>query len=178
MTRRIAGAFLILLMAVGSILLWIGIPVGWLYLVSQLVDSSQPSMGPYVLVLVGIPATMIAVGKVLAILDRAYGRVTRTAPQGRVQTPWHRSLRGERSPARAHSVLDVVMVASVALALVCFAVWSSVSAGWSLPGWRARTEGGDQAGGAAAAGRGGATASSHASTSARSSSKPVRGRPA
>jgi hypothetical protein len=133
MTRRLAGAFLILLMAVGSILLWIGIPVGWLYLVSQLVDSSEPSMGPYVLVLVGIPATMIAMGKVLAILDRTYARVTRTAPQVRAQAPWHRSLRGDRQPARARSVLDVVMVASVALAVVCFAIWFFLFAGSSLP---------------------------------------------
>jgi hypothetical protein len=134
MPRRLLGALLILLMAVGSVVLWIGIPVGWLYLVSQLVDSSQPSMGPYVLVLVGIPATMIAMGKVLAMLDRAYARVTRAAPQARVQVPWHRSLRGDRSPARAHSVLDVVMVASVALAVVCFAVWFFLLAGSSLPG--------------------------------------------
>src|SRR4051794_10789151 len=133
MTRTLVGAFLILLMAVGSILLWIGIPVGWLYLVSRLVDSSQPSMGPYVLVLVGIPATMIAMGKVLAILDRAYGRVTRAAPQARAPMPWHRSLRGDRSPARAHSVLDVVMVASVTLAVLCFAVWFFLFAGSSLP---------------------------------------------
>jgi hypothetical protein len=133
MTRTLVGAFLILLMAVGSILLWIGIPVGWLYLVSQLVDSSEPSMGPYVLVLVGIPTTMIAMGKVLAILDRTYGRVTRTAPQVRAQAPWHRSLRGDRQPARTRSVLDVVMVASVALAVACFAVWFFLFAGSSLP---------------------------------------------
>jgi hypothetical protein len=133
MTRRLTGAFLILLMAVGSILLWIGIPVGWLYLVSRLVDSSEPSMGPYVLVLVGIPATMIAMGKLLAILDRAYGRVTRTQAQARVQAPWHRSLRGDRAPARTRSVLDVVMVSSVALAVVCFAVWFFLFAGSSLP---------------------------------------------
>jgi hypothetical protein len=133
MPRRLLGALLILLMAVGSVLLWIGIPVGWLYLVSQLVDSSQPSMGPYVLVLVGIPATMIAMGKVLAILDRTYGRVTRAAPRARVPLAWHRSLRGDREPARGRSVLDIVMVASVALALVCFGVWFFLFAGSSLP---------------------------------------------
>jgi hypothetical protein len=133
MTRRLVGALLILLMAVGSVLLWIGIPVGWLYLVSRLVDSSEPSMGPYVLVLVGIPTTMIVVGKGLAVLDRTYGRVTRTQARVRVQAPWHRSLRGDRSPARARSVLDVVMVASVALAVVCFAVWFFLFAGSSLP---------------------------------------------
>jgi hypothetical protein len=133
MTRRLVGALLILLMALGSVLLWIGIPVGWLYLVSRLVDSSEPSMGPYVLVLVGIPTTMIVVGKGLAVLDRTYARVTRTQARVRVQAPWHRSLRGDRSPARARSVLDVVMVASVALAVVCFAVWFFLFAGSSLP---------------------------------------------
>jgi hypothetical protein len=133
MPRRLLGALLIALMAAGSVLLWIGIPVGWLYLASQLTDSSQPSMGPYVLVLVGIPATMIAMGKALAVLDRAYGRVAGTAQRGRVQSPWHRSLRGDRRPARGRSVLDVVMVASVALAVVCFAVWFFLFAGSSLP---------------------------------------------
>jgi hypothetical protein len=133
MARRLLGTLLIGLMAVGSVLLWIGIPVGWLYLVSRLVDSSQPSMGPYVLVLVGIPATMIAMGKALAVLDRAYGRVTGAAPHGRVQSPWHRSMRGDRRPARPRSVLDVVMVCSVSLAVVCFAVWFFLFAGSSLP---------------------------------------------
>jgi hypothetical protein len=133
MPRRLLGALLIGLMAVGSVLLWIGIPVGWLYLASQLTDSSQPSMGPYALVLVGIPATMIAMGKVLAVLDRTYGRVTGAPPRGRVQSPWHRSLRGDRHPARGRSVLDVVMVLSVALAVVCFAVWFFLFAGSSLP---------------------------------------------
>jgi hypothetical protein len=133
MPRRLLGALLIALMAAGSVLLWIGIPVGWLYLASRLTDSSQPSMGPYVLVLVGIPATMIATGKVLAVLDRAYGRVAGTAQRGRVQSPWHRSLRGDRRPARGRSVLDVVMVTSVALAVACFAVWFFLFAGSSLP---------------------------------------------
>jgi len=107
--------------------------VGWLYVASQLTDSSQPTMGPYVLVLVGIPATMIAMGKGLAILDRAYGRVTRTAPGARVPAPWQRSLRGDRRPARPRSVLDVVMVCSVGLAVVCFGVWFFLFAGSSLP---------------------------------------------
>jgi hypothetical protein len=52
MTRRLLAALLIGLMAVGSVVLWIGVPVGWLYVASQLTESSQPAMGPYVLVLV------------------------------------------------------------------------------------------------------------------------------
>jgi hypothetical protein len=131
--RRLVAVLLIALMAIGSILLWLGIPVGWLYLVSRLVSSSQPSMGPYVLVLVGIPASMVIVGKLLAKLNRAYGELTHTAPSGRMRTPWLKSMRGERDSGRPRTILDVVMVWSVGLALLCFLIWFFVFAGSSLP---------------------------------------------
>ena len=131
--RRALAAALIALMAIGSILLWLGIPVGWLYLVSRLVKSSQPSMGPYVLVLVGIPASMVLVGKLLSRLNRTYGAVTGAPPAARSQSAWLKSLRAERESSRPRTMLDVVMVWSVAVALVCFAVWFFVFAGSSLP---------------------------------------------
>jgi hypothetical protein len=131
--RKLLAALLIALMAVGSILLWLGIPVGWLYLVSRLVKSSQPSMGPYVLLIVGIPASMIVVGKALSKLNRVYGEVTGTTPTMRVRSPWMKSMRGERDSGRQRTVLDVVMVWSVALALLCFGVWFFAFAGSSLP---------------------------------------------
>jgi hypothetical protein len=131
--RRVLAALLIALMAIGSILLWLGIPVGWLYLVSRLVKSSQPSMGPYVVLIVGIPASMIVVGKALSKLNRVYGEVTGTTPTMRVRSPWMKSMRGERDSGRQRTVLDVVMVWSVALALLCFGVWFFAFAGSSLP---------------------------------------------
>jgi hypothetical protein len=131
--RKLLAALLIALMAIGSILLWLGIPVGWLYLVSRLVKSSQPSMGPYVLLIVGIPASMIVVGKALSKLNRVYGEVTGTTPTMRVRSPWMKSMRGERDSGRQRTVLDVVMVWSVALALLCFGVWFFAFAGSSLP---------------------------------------------
>jgi hypothetical protein len=131
--RKLLATLLIALMAVGSILLWLGIPVGWLYLVSRLVKSSQPSMGPYVLLIVGIPASMIVVGKALSKLNRVYGEVTGTTPTMRVRSPWMKSMRGERESGRERTVLDVVMVWSVALALLCFGVWFFAFAGSSLP---------------------------------------------
>jgi hypothetical protein len=131
--RRLAALLLIVLMAIGSILLWLGIPLGWLYLVSRLVSSSQPSMGPYVLVLVGIPTSMVVVGKLLSKLNRVYGDVTNTTPHARMRNPWLKSMRGERESGRPRTVLDVVMVWSVALALLCFAIWFFVFAGSSLP---------------------------------------------
>ena len=132
-SRRLLAAVLIVLMAIGSILLWLGIPVGWLYLVSRLVKSSQPSMGPYVLLLVGIPASMIIVGKALSKLNRVYGDVMGTTSNVRVRSPWMKSMRGERDSGRQRTVLDVVMVWSVALALLCFGVWFFAFAGSSLP---------------------------------------------
>ena len=131
--RRLLAALLIALMAIGSILLWLGIPVGWLYLVSRLVTSSRPSMGPYVLLIVGIPASMIVVGKALSKLNRVYGEVTGTTPTMRVRSPWMKSMRGERDSGRQRTVLDAVMVWSVALALLCFGVWFFAFAGSSLP---------------------------------------------
>jgi hypothetical protein len=131
--RRALAAVLIAVMAIGSILLWLGIPVGWLYLVSRLVKSSQPSMGPYVLLLVGIPASMVVVGKGLSALNRAYASLMGTAPPTRMRSSWMKSMRGERDTGHPRSVLDVVMVWSVALALLCFGVWFFAFAGSSLP---------------------------------------------
>ena len=131
--RRALAAVLIAVMAIGSILLWLGIPVGWLYLVSRLVTSSQPSMGPYVLLLVGVPASMVVVGKGLSALNRAYANLMGTAPTTRMRSSWMKSMRGERDGGRQRSVLDVVMVWSVALALLCFGVWFFAFAGSSLP---------------------------------------------
>jgi hypothetical protein len=132
--RALVAVLLIALMAIFSVVLWLGIPIGWLYLASRIAKSSQPSMGPYVLVLVGIPASMVVVGKLLSRLNRTYGALTGAAPAVRTRSAWMKSLRGERDSARPRTMLDVVMVWSVALALVCFAIWFFAFAGSSLPG--------------------------------------------
>lgn len=131
--NRIVALLLILLMAVGSIVMWLVVPLGWIYGVSQSVKSSQPSMGPYVLLLFGIPASMVVMGKLLGTLNRYYGRVTHTTPEVRVNLPWHRSMRGERDAGQPRTVLDVVMVISVALAMTAFGTWFFLFAGSPLP---------------------------------------------
>jgi hypothetical protein len=50
-----------------------------------------------------------------------------------MRSSWMKSMRGERDSGRPRSVLDVVMVWSVALALLCFGVWFFAFAGSSLP---------------------------------------------
>jgi hypothetical protein len=132
-SRGIAALLLILLMAIGSIAMWIVVPVGLVYLASQLQNSSQPSLGPYLVVIIGLPIGMIVIGKLLGRLDRSYHRVTRTESDVRVQLPWMKSLRGERGSGRPFRMLNVVMVISVSLAGVAFGVWFFFFAGSSLP---------------------------------------------
>jgi hypothetical protein len=126
--------FLIALMAIGSVLMWLGLPVALIYLASRVADSPKPSMGPYLLIIVGLPLGMIAIGKVLGALDRYHGRLTGLDEHKPMQAAWMKSMRGERERKRRRSVLDTVMIVSVAAALLAFAVWFFGFAGSSLPG--------------------------------------------
>jgi hypothetical protein len=129
-----AKVALIALMAVGSIFLWIGIPIGWLWIGSQFQsDSGQASFGLYLGVLLGIIVSMVVTGRLLHSLNGVYGRLTGSEVV-RVVLPWHRSLRGENEGRQARQILDVVMVISVLTAGFVFLVWFLFFAGSSLPG--------------------------------------------
>jgi hypothetical protein len=123
---------LVLLMAIGSVVMWIGVPLGLVYAASQLAGSSRPSAGPYVLILIGLPVGMAVVGKGLGYLDRLHGRLTGRHEERR-RASWLRSMRGERTATARRGVLDTVMIVSVALAVLAFAVWFFGFAGSSLP---------------------------------------------
>ena len=120
-------------MVIASVLLCPVAPVAWIWLASQLEQSSQPTLGPLVLILVGLIVSTLILGKALASLGRAHARVAGTAETKRLRLPWHRSMRGERDSGRRTQVLDVVMVTSVSLALLIFGIWFFVFAGSSLP---------------------------------------------
>ena len=135
--RRLATvikAGLIALMAAGSVTLWLGIPIGWLWIGSQVqADSQSPGFGPYMLVLAGIVVSIAVMAKLLAVLNRTYKRVAGDDAVVRVRMPWHRSLRGEDDGRVPRSVLDVVMVISVSVALAIFTAWFFLFAGSPLP---------------------------------------------
>jgi hypothetical protein len=125
---------LVLLMAAGSVVMWIGLPLGLIWVASALTDSSQPSLGPYVLILVGLPIGMFAIGKVLGMLDRAHGRITGRTEDGPQRAAWLQSMRDERGTQRKQrSVLDTVMIVSVVLAIVVGGIWFIAFAGSPLP---------------------------------------------
>ena len=129
-----AALLLVLLMAVGSVFLWLVVPVGWLWIASHSTETSAPTLGPYLLVIFAIPVTMFIVGKLLFKTNNLYERVTGQEAEVRVQLPWHKSMRDSASSGRRTTLLDVVMITSVAIALTAFGVWFFFFAGSSLPG--------------------------------------------
>jgi hypothetical protein len=134
LSRKAAAAVLIVAMSVAALLLWVGIPVGWLWIGSQLVSSSQPSMGPYAVVAIGIIVSVVIDAMILSRLNRTYQRVTGTDGQVRLQLPWLKSMRGERESPRETSVLDIILVGSVTLAGLTMLLWWVFLAGSPLPG--------------------------------------------
>jgi hypothetical protein len=133
--RRLHAVTLIALMAIGSVTIWIGLPIAWLWIASQVQGgSSTPSFTAYALVVIGLPLSVVVVAKGLASLDRTYERVTDAEPEERQQRAWLKSMRGERGARRRYHVLDVVMLSSVSLALAVLGFWFFFLAGSSLPG--------------------------------------------
>jgi hypothetical protein len=123
----------IALMAFGSIAMWLGVPIGLIYAVSKMVSSTQPTLGPYMIILFGVPIGMTIIGKGLGALDRYYTRQT-GGMQERYRAGWLKSMRGEAKPAQSGSwkVLDVVMIASVSVAGLAMGVWFLFFAGSSI----------------------------------------------
>ncbi|HET9740313.1 MAG TPA: hypothetical protein VFP78_19535 [Solirubrobacteraceae bacterium] len=127
-----AAVALVALMALGSVVMWLGVPLGLVYVASKLADTPNPTMGPYLLVILGLPVGMAVVGKGLGALNRAHVRLT-GAETDDYRPGWTRSMRGERRVDRRNGVLDKVMIVSVAVAGIAFAVWFFGFAGSSLP---------------------------------------------
>jgi hypothetical protein len=109
-----ASAVLTSVIMVGaSLLLWLGVPAGWLWIGSQ-VQGSTGNLGAAIAVmLVGAIGSIVAIAWVLGRLNRMHERL--------------REARG----AETHGppLLEVVLVVTAAFALVGFAIWFFVFAG-------------------------------------------------
>jgi hypothetical protein len=106
-------------MAAGSLSLWTVVPVGWLWLASNLVRSNLFS---YLFALVACPVSMVQGAKGLYLLQERYDRV-RAIERPATPTGWLRSLSAERRSLRGLSALDWMMVLSVLAALVAWTLY-------------------------------------------------------
>src|SRR5215211_3409717 len=71
----VAAVSLVVLMVLGSLTLWLAVPVAWLWLASHIDESLDASLKAYGAIAVGVPITMLALFWVLRRLDLAHQRI-------------------------------------------------------------------------------------------------------
>jgi hypothetical protein len=114
--RNGTGAVLVLLiMFIGSLVLWVGTPLLWLWVGSQ-IEGHTESLGAAIgAMFIGVVVTIAALSSVLVWLSNVY--------RG------NRRARGMDDPG--HLVLEGVLVVSAAITLVGFVIWFFLFAGAS-----------------------------------------------
>jgi hypothetical protein len=114
--RTGAGAVLVLLiMVIGSLVLWIGTPLAWLWIGSQ-IQGATASLGAALgAILLGVVASIALLAMLLGKLSDVYRA--------------NRRSRGMDDPG--HFVLEGVLVVSAGVTLAAFVVWFFFFAGAS-----------------------------------------------
>jgi hypothetical protein len=112
--RAGASGLIVLVMMLGAgLVLWIGVPLGWLYVGSQVQGASQ-SLGLAILVMmVGVVVSILVIVPGLGWLNRKHLEL--------------REARGLES--HGQTALEAVMTVSVAVAVIAFLIWFFVIEG-------------------------------------------------
>ncbi|HLM49156.1 MAG TPA: hypothetical protein VK279_01310 [Solirubrobacteraceae bacterium] len=125
--RAVRSAVLIAAMVLGALCIWTASPAAWLWVASQMEGGGPPTMEAIAVVVIGVGLTTLALGKLLAVLDARHRALYRRRRTIRIHLPWLRSMRGERvretGPSVELTVLDVILVASVIIAVALYNVW-------------------------------------------------------
>src|ERR671915_1026590 len=102
-----SGVILVLMMLGAGLVLWIGVPLGWLYVGSQVQGASE-SLGLAILVMmVGVLVSIAVIVPVLGWLNRK-----------------HLELREARGlDTHGQTALEAMMTVSVVVAVLAFVVW-------------------------------------------------------
>jgi hypothetical protein len=129
-SRTVLEYLMILAIFLGSLVMWIGLPVGWLWLVTRVVKGNPEA---FAAALFGCPVTMTLLGLLLARLNASYLRLSGGHPEQH-RTAWLKSLSGERGARRPRTVLETSMTISVVLALVAITIWFFFFAHSYMPG--------------------------------------------
>jgi len=137
MVRRLKALVLGVLMAIVAVNVWTGGPLLAVWVGSKVQGGGPPSMTAVAVVAGVLIVVSVLLVRLLAILGRAYDDVTgASVAKRRRQSPWMRSMRGERPDPRSGelglTVLDRVLILCVALAALAFNVWFFFFAGSSI----------------------------------------------
>lgn len=132
---RLGTTGLVVLMSIGGFAMWIATPVAWLWIGSQLTESRRPDGTLYVIVAVGMIATMTVLGLLLGRMNRIHGAITgrvTDAARANARLAWHRPQSASEEGRTPVNALEVIMVVCVVVAGILFFVWFLFFAGSSL----------------------------------------------
>jgi hypothetical protein len=101
------------MMVIGGLLMWVGVPAGWLWVGSQ-IQAESDSVGTAIgVMLIGVVISVVLLARLLASLNH-----------------WHERLReASGRPPRENSVLELVLVVTAGVAVVAFGVWFFIFTG-------------------------------------------------
>ncbi len=125
---RVKRVLLICGMVLASLNVWTGAPLAALWVGSRVQGEGTTGLGSIAVVAAVLGALGYGLIRLLGRLGLAYERLLGLPPQRRRQSPWLRSMRGEREetkdPVRHEmAALERIVVATVIVAVVAFEVW-------------------------------------------------------
>jgi hypothetical protein len=131
--RGAAASLVFVAMLLAALSLWTAIPLSWVYIASQLSETQFPSGGPYMIVAVGIIASIVLVAWLIGRLNQLYIRITGTNRLAPMRPSWLKSMRDTGGATANVTVVEAVLMGSVVLAACCLTVWFFLLAGSPIP---------------------------------------------
>ena len=120
----VAGVMLIFALSI-----WTLIPLGWIWIGSQLAATQFPSIGPYILVFAGIVMTILGTAWAIGRLNDLYVSLTGTATVAPLRASWLRSVRDTSGTYGQPRLVEVILILSAILALAALIFWFLIYAG-------------------------------------------------
>jgi hypothetical protein len=131
--RALAASAVFIAMLLAALALWTAIPLSWIYIGSQVSHTQFPSGGPYMVVAVGIIASVIIVAWLIGRLNELYIRITGTNRLAPMRPGWLKSMRDTAPGGSSTTVVEAVLMGSVILAAMALTVWFFLLAGSPIP---------------------------------------------
>src|SRR6476620_2156522 len=127
--RSLAAAVIFLAILLAAFSLWTAIPLSWLYIGSKVSEFQFPSEGPYMVVTVGIIASIVFIGWLIGRLNQLYIDITGTNQLTPMRPTWLKSMRDTGVGRASTTVVEAVLMASVLLAALALTAWFFLLAG-------------------------------------------------
>ena len=131
--RALVALWVFFAMLLAALSLWTAIPLSWIYIGSKVSHTQFPSGGPYLVVAVGILASVVIVAWLIGRLNGLYVRITGTNRLSPMRPSWLKSMRDTTPNSGTTTVVEAVLMGSVLLAALALTVWFFLLAGSPLP---------------------------------------------